>query len=89
MSVLTSRRARVALERKNASWPKTLKSIPRGDWPPTMLAMRCFPSAVWRSRDFLVVLYEERPGVRRLTVSSTHVSGADWRDGTTWDNSSM
>jgi len=79
-----TRRQLMALERENAQWPTALRPIPREQWPDGA-RMTAAPSAAWRSRDYLVVLYEERPGVQRLTISSTHVAGRDWVDGLTWD----
>lgn len=51
------------------------------------------PLAVWRSKDYLAVLYRQKAdGRRRLTVNSvrrmpcrSRKSGTDWRDGITWD----
>jgi len=43
------------------------------------------PYEVWRSRDFLVQLFDEH-GTTRVTVNRTHKpNGIDWADGITWD----
>lgn len=43
------------------------------------------PFEVWRSRDFLVQLFDEGGHVR-VTVNRTHMpNGKDWADGITWD----
>ena len=69
-----------------------MELVPREQWP-FMPAWETIPIKVWRSRDYLAVLYEQRAnGMRRLTVNSTRrtasrkrKSGTDWRDGITWD----
>lgn len=71
---------------------KTMRELPREEWP-FMPAWETIPIKVWKSKDYLAVLYEQRAdGMRRLTVNSTRrmpnrtrKSGTDWRDGITWD----
>ena len=71
---------------------KAMQEVPRSEWP-FFTAWETIPIRVWRSRDYLAVLYEQRAdGMRRLTVNSTRrmpnrkrEKGFDWRDGITWD----
>lgn len=73
---------------------KSMQEVPRSEWP-FMPGMESIPIRVWRSKDYLAVLYEQRAdGMRRLTVNCTRkmrvplsrsIDGTDWRDGITWD----
>ena len=63
-----------------------MEELHREDWP-FMLGIESVPLRVWRSKDYLAVLYEQRAdGNRRLTVNHLR-KGRDgrWRDGITWD----
>lgn len=85
MSVATSRAQRRQLERDNAKRSVALARVPRHEWPESMAA-RPELVEVWRSRDFLVQVFAEAaPVLVRLTVNSTHVAGARWADGISWD----
>ena len=63
-----------------------MRRVPRELWPP-MSGMECVPLDVWRSTDYLAVLYEQRiDGRRRLSVNSVKRNSRGlWRDGITWD----
>lgn len=71
---------------------RQMTEVPREEWP-FMPAWESMPVRVWRSADYLAVLYEQRAdGLRRLSVNSTRRTanrkrrvGTDWRDGITWD----
>ena len=73
---------------------KGMEPVPVTKWP-FMPAWETRPIAVWRSRDYLAVLYEQMAdGRRRLAVNSVRRmgvpiskrrEGSDWRDGITWD----
>lgn len=71
---------------------RKMVAIPATKWP-FMPAWESVPRAVWRSRDYLAVLYEQRAdGMHRLTVNSVRRGmskrpgqDTDWRDGITWD----
>ena len=71
---------------------RKMELVPESEWP-FMPAWETKPIKVWRSKDYLAVLYEQRADdKRRLTVNSTRrtanrkrKSGTDWRDGITWD----
>lgn len=71
---------------------RKMELVPENEWP-FFPAWETIPIKVWRSADYLAVLYVQRAdGMRRLTVNSTRrkperkrKSGTDWRDGITWD----
>ena len=71
---------------------RRMEPVPECEWP-LFPAFETIPLRVWRSKDYLAVLYEQRAdGMKRLTVNSTRrmpnrrrKSGTDWRDGITWD----
>ena len=67
-------------------FPSTLTLVPRIEWP----SINPMPSAVWRSRQWLVQLYDESaphlPGLMRLSVIRAALkSDGHWQDGITWD----
>lgn len=67
-------------------WTRAMTEVHGDEWP-VMLGIESVPVRVWRSNDYLAVLYQQRAdGHRRLTVNRTR-KGADgkWRDGITWD----
>lgn len=71
---------------------RKMEFVPEDEWP-LFPALETIPVKVWRSADYLAVLYEQRAdGHRRLTVNSVRrkaerkrKGGTDWRDGITWD----
>lgn len=66
--------------------------VPEDEWP-FFPMWETIPVKVWRSADYLAVLYVQRAdGMMRLTVNSTRrkperkrKSRTGWRDGITWD----
>lgn len=75
-----------------AVYGRKMQEVPPDEWP-FMPAWETVPIKVWRSKDYLAVLYVQRAdGMRRLTVNSVRRGpsrkrreGTDWRDGITWD----
>jgi hypothetical protein len=42
--------------------------------------------AVWRSRDYLVQVYAERPGLHRLSINRSELAAdGGWQDGISWE----
>lgn len=77
-----TRAQRKEMERENSRWPAALREIPRSEWPrqpPGVIA-------VWRSRAFLVQVYDESGGMIRLSVCRTTIAAGRWVDGITWDD---
>lgn len=62
------------------SFPATLTAVPYEQWPAPPRAIR-----VWRSREFLVQLYDDA-GQLRLSVNRCAIGNdGHWVDGITWD----
>lgn len=69
-----------------------MELVPEDEWP-FFPAFETIPMRVWRSKDYLAVLYKQRAdGMIRLTVNSVRRTRSkrpgkdtDWRDGITWD----
>lgn len=72
------------LERDNAKQPLELRPVPKEVWP-NASGMRNPPYAVWRSRFYLVQLFQENDGITRLSVNRTIVVDNRWGDNIAWD----
>lgn len=60
-----------------------LTEIPKSDWPESSVRS---PDRVLASKEFLVQIFLEEPGVIRLSVNRTKTTaGGHWKDGITWD----
>lgn len=72
------------LEAENEKWPSTLKQLGPGEFPEGRVR------EVWRSRDFLVQVYDVPgiPYVERLSVNRTTIDPLTgrWQDGISWDD---
>ena len=76
------------------SYGRRMEPVPQSEWP-FFPEFETVALRVWRSKDYLAVLYKQRADGRlRLTVNSTRrmrvpisrkEEGTDWRDGITWD----
>ncbi len=74
------------------TYGRSMELVPEDEWP-FFPKWETIPVKVWRSKDYLAVLYVQRAdGMKRLTVNSVRrmpnrkrKSGTDWRDGITWD----
>ena len=76
------------------SYGRRMEPVPQSEWP-FFPEFETVALRVWRSKDYLAVLYKQRADGRlRLTVNSTRrmrvpisrkAGGTDWRDGITWD----
>lgn len=77
----TTRAQRQLLKKQNQQWPSVLTPVPLDKFlgaPPNIIE-------VWRSRDFLVQVFQEADNVIRLTVCRTMVGAESWLDGITFD----
>lgn len=86
MSYTNTARKRKWLDQENNNWPDRLKEIPPEDWPKGFTEVRM---SVWRSKEYLVQIFEPKNGGQRMTVSRTSVEAGMWRDGITWDELQM
>lgn len=74
------------LREMSARYPAHLVPIPRSEWP-TAREWASLPVEVWRSRQFLVMLYDQ-DGYERLSVCRAALApgGADWAEGISWED---
>ncbi len=81
---------RIAIAQYNAMWPVTMKAVNRSMWPDDLgvFCSQAEPLAVWRSKYFTAVLYQEvEKSARRLSVCRTQLNDAgELADGITWDD---
>lgn len=80
-----SREQRRQLERDNQKYGFELTQIPVSQWAP---AIPPKVIEVWRSREFLVQIYQERDAMLRMSVSRTSFNAEvnRWDDGISWDH---
>ena len=85
---LVTRDMRRQLRRDNMKWPIELREIPQDDWPDSLRSapLREHPKRVWRSRRFLVMLFQPTIERTRLSVCHTEHDGDRWRDGIGWND---
>lgn len=75
------------MARENARWPDRLTPIPKSVWPQAYREASEAPAEVWRSRDYLVQVYQEAAPVHvRLSICRTRLSGDRWADNIPWDD---
>jgi hypothetical protein len=73
------------LRAENAKWPEALAPVPRDQWPSCELKI-AQPTAVYRSRDYLMQVFAEKDGVIRLSVNRSAIDNRGWKDGIPWDD---
>lgn len=80
-----SRGRRKALDKDNRKFKSHLIRLPDDSWS----GIKNCPSTtteVWRSNGFLVQVHDDGyPGVERLSICRTSVSGNDWTDNIAWE----
>lgn len=85
-ALANNRAERRIMKKTAAKLPKRLTMVPRSQWPlGPMNESTLKRSAVWVSRDYLVQLFDEGPGLKRLSVNLTQIVGNNWADGIGWD----
>ena len=57
-----------------ARFPKALTPIPETEWP--VLVPR--PIKAWKSQQYLVQLYDEERGMKRMTIVGTKAGNVTW-----------
>ena len=75
------RRAANKLNRQRL--PKELTELPRHQWPAVRTSVPHI--AVYVSREYLVQIFDEGKGIKRITVNRVDMKGKTWNDGITWD----
>lgn len=79
------RKWRVDYHRGLRALPKDLTLVPAAEWPNTPTSTTQKRVAVWRSRDYLVQVFDQG-GITRMTVSRTRIKeDGNWEEGITWD----
>lgn len=74
------------LREQNAKWPDTLIEVPAEQWPESFSLLRIHPAKVFRSKTFLVQVFQERPWLLRLSICRCDVAdNGQISDGITWD----
>lgn len=76
----TRNERRLALK-ENARRPAVLEQIPKNEWP----YLREGLAEVWRSRFFLVQVYQEASSIVRISVNRAALVYGDWADGISWE----
>lgn len=72
------------LRERARSWPVEMEPVPKAEWPPAPPGARV--DGVWRSREFVAVLYEEKGGALRLSVNRVELRrNGEWSDRITWE----
>lgn len=78
-----NRKARKLYAAHIQSFPEKLTLIPKEQWPSDRDPARI---EIWRSRKYLVQIFQEKDGVKRLSINRTTVnSKGRWDDGLSWD----
>lgn len=83
--IQATREQRRALARENAKRPAHLEPVPRVLWP-ERAANSPHLVAVWRSRDYLVQVFDEGNNVTRLSINRTMLHADRWLDDIPWDD---
>lgn len=81
---MITRAMRRAFEAEQARQPARLTCVAPADWPEVMRNFPRAPLEVWRSKTFLVQIYQE-PAHLRMTVNRAALTGSDWSASITWD----
>lgn len=70
------------MQAENRKQPIELKQIPKDEWPDRFQPRGL--KEVWRSRGFLVQVFDEANGVERLSVCRTSIVDGDWKEDIRW-----
>jgi hypothetical protein len=78
------------MRKENLRWPVALAAVPREHWPADRYAARASSVriALFRSRTFVVQVFEEKAGIVRLSVNRTEWDERQrrFRDDISWDD---
>jgi hypothetical protein len=74
-----------ALEEKNKLFGAVMKRIPQSQWPIGVTPQSNLVD-VWRNREYVVQVYQEKNGIIRLSILRTSIDrDGNWLDGISWD----
>lgn len=63
-----------------------LSEIPKSNWPPALSERQVTPERVFRSKTFLVQIFDETDGAIRMSVARTELDkSGHWKDGISWE----
>lgn len=84
-----SREMRRAVARRVASWPTKLTELPRDEWPVGVVGAGKPPRVVYRSREFIALVYDEHfddQVYHRISVCRTAMKpDGNYEDEISWD----
>jgi hypothetical protein len=76
-------KAQQIVSNSRLAYPISLTSVPRERWSPDTYDPKRIE--VYLCRRFLVQVFDEGNGIRRLSINRTQRDGDKWLDGITWD----
>ena len=75
------------LREQNKAYGALFSPIPKESWPKGFLELDVIPESVCRNRSYLVQIFPEMDGARRISVCRTMIANnGKWEDGMTWDD---
>ena len=75
------------LREQNKAYGALFSPIPMESWPKGFLELDVIPESVCRNRSYLVQIFPEMDGARRISVCRTMIANnGKWEDGMTWDD---
>lgn len=81
------RRAQRELERGNQKYGDQLEFVPWTQWPQVHWSLAVRPTKVYRSRKFLVQVFENSDETTRLSINRTELNHrGQWVDRISWDD---
>ena len=78
---MTTRAQRQLLKKENNKQSEYLEPVPASEWPSNPKNM----VGVYRSREFLVQVYQEENKIIRLSVNRTEMTDNGWSDKIEWE----
>lgn len=84
----TTKHERALIRAENRKYPKELIAVHPDNWPkmPAHFISGALMRHVWRSRDFLVQIFDAGEGRLRLSVNRTEPTETGLAEGITWDD---
>jgi hypothetical protein len=81
----TTKQDRARLRAENRKWPKELKQVPKECWIPVDWENNSKRTCVWRSRDWLIQIFDEGYCIRMSVNRTDQGKDGNWVDGIAWD----
>jgi hypothetical protein len=68
------------------AFTRSITQVPQEEWPPDYeRVMTSAPTEVWRSRDYLLMAYQDNGYTRLSVLRIALTTHATWADGIAWD----